>query len=396
MIEDLVNEFLVESTENLDRLDSDLVELEQQPYDAERLASVFRTIHTLKGTCGFLGFNTLATISHIGETLLAKIRDGELILNAQITTGLLSMVDAIRAILSAIEQTGAEGEGDYSAVIAELTCLNDAVSPVEERRVEDRRINTERRAIAATDASLRVDVALLDTLMNLVGELGLARDQILQFAATHTDNAFVTATQRLNAVTSELQQGVMKTRMQPIENIWRKYPRVVRDLATQCGKQVRIEMEGNDTDLDKTIIEAIKDPLTHVVRNSIDHGIEDPQVRVQRGKSAEGVVRLRAFHEGGQINIEISDDGAGIDTARVKDKAIQQGFITAEQAGRMAEHEIVRLVFLPGFSTAETLSHISGRGVGLDVVKTNIEKIGGQVHIQNRFGEGTTLKITFR
>lgn len=185
----------------------------------------------------------------------------------------------------------------------------------------------------------------------------------------------------------------MKTRMQPIGNIWSKFPRVVRDLATQCGKQVRIEMEGKETDLDKTIIEAIKDPLTHIIRNSVDHGIEDPAVRVSRGKPAEGFIRLRAFHEGGQINIEISDDGGGINPEKVRAKAVQRGLITTDQASRLVDHEVIRLIFAAGFSTAEQITNVSGRGVGMDVVKTNIEKIGGTVDIQSKVGEGTTLKI---
>lgn len=185
----------------------------------------------------------------------------------------------------------------------------------------------------------------------------------------------------------------MKTRMQPIGNIWSKFPRVVRDVATSCGKQVRIEMEGKETDLDKTIIEAIKDPLTHIVRNSVDHGIETPEVRVANGKPAEGVLRLRAFHEGGQINIEITDDGAGIDPGRIKAAALSKGVAPAEQLARMSDQEAVRLIFEAGFSTAEKVTNISGRGVGMDVVKTNIEKIGGQVDIQSTVGEGTTLRI---
>ena len=185
----------------------------------------------------------------------------------------------------------------------------------------------------------------------------------------------------------------MKTRMQPIGNIWAKFPRVVRDVSLELGKSVQLVMEGKETDLDRTIIEAIKDPLTHIVRNAVDHGVEDPAIRTQRGKAAEGVLRLRAFHEGGQINIEIADDGAGIDPEKIRATAVRRGVITQEQAARMSDHEAIRLVFAPGFSTAETVTNISGRGVGMDVVKTNIEKIGGQVDIQSRVGEGTTLKI---
>ncbi len=427
--EELVTEFLIESGENLDRLDRDLVELEKDPTNRERLSSIFRTIHTIKGTCGFLGFTKLEAVSHIGENLLSHMRDGELLLNEELTTGLLTMVDAIRRILTSVEETGQEPNEDHTALIAELTRLNHRPAPspsIVQAPPHAPVVIAPSVAAAATppppalpapptpaseattagvhdddhperqhvsDSSLRVDVVLLDKLMNLVGELVLARNQILQFTATQTDSAFAGATGRLNLVTSELQEGVMKTRMQPIGNIWSKFPRVVRDLATACHKQVRIEMEGKETDLDKTIIEAIKDPLTHVIRNSVDHGIETPTERLAKGKPAEGRLRLRAFHEGGQINIEIADDGAGIDPVKIRAKALQRGLITAEQTQTMTDHETVNLVFLPGFSTAETITNVSGRGVGLDVVKTNIEKIGGQVDIQSAIGRGTTLKI---
>jgi chemotaxis protein histidine kinase CheA len=229
--------------------------------------------------------------------------------------------------------------------------------------------------------------------MNLVGELVLARNQILQFSSTQQDTSFLNTSQRLNLITTELQEGVMKTRMQPIGNIWSKFPRVVRDLATSCGKQINIEMEGKETELDKTIIESIKDPLTHLVRNAVDHGVEMPEKRLASGKSPEGHLLLRAFHEGGQVNIEISDDGAGIDLERVKQKALEKGLLAPDQAARLSDRELLNLLFLPGFSTAEKVTNVSGRGVGMDVVKTNIEKIGGTVDIQNRFGHGTTVKI---
>ncbi|MBM4246982.1 MAG: chemotaxis protein CheA, partial [Deltaproteobacteria bacterium] len=249
------------------------------------------------------------------------------------------------------------------------------------------------QASAVADTTIRVDVHLLDKLMNLVGELVLARNQILQFTSTQDDSAFVAASQRLNLITTELQEGVMKTRMQPIGNIWSKFPRVVRDVALACGKHVRVEMEGRDTQLDKTIIEAIKDPLTHVVRNAVDHGIESPDGRAAAGKSPEGRLFLRAFHEGGQVNIEISDDGGGIDPEKLRNKALQRGLVHPDQLARMGERDLPGLIFLPGFSTAEEVTNVSGRGVGMDVVKTNIEKIGGTVDIHSKVGLGTTLKI---
>jgi two-component system chemotaxis sensor kinase CheA len=418
MNEELLREFLIESHENLDRLDKELVYLERNPHDRATLASVFRTIHTIKGSCGFLALSKLEAISHAGESLLARMREGELILDGEITTALLGTIDAIRKILASVEATGEEGDGEYSPIVSVLTRLGsrqaaasvpgpdpncsiavgEVVQSIGEhldlrRGMDEHPDGDDRRVPTVSDSSLRIDVGLLDKLMNLVGELVLARNQILQFRASQTDAAFVSTTQRLNLVTSELQEAVMKTRMQPIGNVWSKFPRIVRDLATQCGKDVQIEMEGKETELDKTIIEAIKDPLTHVIRNSVDHGIELPAVRSARGKPAEGRIRLRAYHEGGQINIEMSDDGAGIEPGKVSAKAIRGGLITSEQASRMSDADLVRLVFLPGLSTSENVSNLSGRGVGMDVVKTNIERIGGQVDVQSTAGKGTSVKI---
>ncbi|HEX6242409.1 MAG TPA: chemotaxis protein CheW, partial [Polyangiales bacterium] len=236
-------------------------------------------------------------------------------------------------------------------------------------------------------------VRLLDKLMNLVGELVLARNQLLQHSNLSSDASLVSSCQRLNLITTELQEGVMKTRMQPIENVWSRFPRVVRDLAQMCGKQVKLEMEGKSTELDKTIIESISDPLTHLVRNSIDHGIELPDTRMFAGKPTMGTIKLRAFHEGGRVNIEIQDDGGGIDPERLKTKALEKGLITPERARAMSSHEAFNLIFMAGFSTAEKVTNISGRGVGMDVVKSNIERLGGSVDVDSRLGHGTTIRI---
>ncbi len=469
--DDIVKEFLVESYENLDRLDRDLLELEKHPNDREILASVFRTIHTIKGTSGFLGFNQLGAVTHVGESLLGLLRDGQKALDRDITNALLAMVDTVRQILASIEATGGEGERNDDGLISRLIRLqaspeaggqvelpsevktaaaaaggspdtgnaqtntmvgNLSVSnhvatnpivanplPVEEAKpvcivpppavVADRvsgpasaspaeATDAQRAPQAApgqgaADRTIRLDVGLLDQLMNLVGELVLARNQILQFANSTEESGLLVPSQRLNLITTELQEGVMKTRMQPIGNIWSKFPRTVRDLALDCGKQVRVEMEGQETELDKTLIEAIKDPLTHLVRNAVDHGVERPEVRQAAGKNLEGRLALRAFHEGGQVNIEISDDGAGLDQERIRNKAVQKGLVSAEQAGRLTDHEIVNLVFLPGFSTAEKVTNVSGRGVGMDVVKTYIEKIGGTVDLQSKPGAGVLVRM---
>ncbi len=454
-LDGIISEFLVESYENLDQLDRDLVTLEKDPRNPQRLASIFRTIHTIKGTCGFLGFSKLESVTHVGENLLSRLRDGLLFLNPEITSALLALMDAVREMLTRIESTGQEGDGNYAQLIATLTRLQEApqilLAEVEEnlslrdqalaeqvqisemadestvvnpsgllqadeglpcnQQQADLTPHAEPNSESVTsfsqspkatqdttstgvcESSIRVDVRLLDKLMNLVGELVLARNQILQFTSSQKDTAFISTSQRLNLITTELQESVMKTRMQPIGNIWNRFPRVVRDLATSCRKQVRIEMEGKETELDKTIIEAIKDPLTHIVRNSVDHGIEPPEVRLAKGKPAEGCLYMRAYHEGGQVNIEITDDGAGINAENVKRKALERGLITRDQAERLSDRDCMHLIFLPGFSTAESVTNVSGRGVGMDVVKTNIERIGGTVDIQCQPGKGTTLKI---
>ncbi len=459
-VDDIVKEFLVESFENLDQLDRDLVALEETPDDRNRLSSVFRTIHTIKGTSGFLAFHKLEHVTHVGENLLVRLRDGALRLDSEIATALLNMVDAVRAILLTIEATGGEGADDYEPLVSRLSELQNpdrrASStrepleiPVEEviaalttpsgsqsappeaevvfctPSLEDDaapdppvaaalkeamhrgsndsaaspepagRSQTEpvERAGAVSESTVRIDVHLLDNLMNLVGELVLARNQIMQFSQRLNDSAMGSACQRLNLIATELQEGVMKTRMQPIGNAWNKLPRIVRDLSVSLGKQVQVTMEGAETELDKTIIESIKDPLTHIVRNAVDHGIEAESVRLAAGKPAEGTLHLRAFHEGGQVNIEICDDGGGINLDRVRTKAVEKGLVSRLQADEMGDREALQLILLPGFSTAEKVTNVSGRGVGMDVVKTNIERIGGVLDIQSTLGQGTVLRI---
>jgi two-component system chemotaxis sensor kinase CheA len=467
---DIVQDFLVESYENLDRLDRELVGLEKNPHDREALGSVFRTIHTIKGTCGFLGFNKLEKVAHVGENLLTRLRDGQLTLNPELTTALLGMVDAVRQMLKEIQSTGQDGEVDYPELRETLTRLQQAGAstvkpvgavespahqvpppasakaippevskdivltpplplgkaagtktpkaakpqPAQETMgssIEAVPVHAEEPGLAKHDdvlvaqqtlesrprdkaaETIRVGVNVLDKLMTLVGELVLARNQLLQISNTVEDTGLQAVSQRMNLIATELQEEVMKTRMQPIGNIWSQFPRTVRDVALGCGKEVGIEMEGKETELDKTIIEAIKDPLTHLVRNSVDHGIELPEDRVKAGKDRSGRLILRAFHEGGQVNIEISDDGAGLNGERIRKKAVERAVITAEQAARMTEREIFNLIFLPGFSTAEKVTNVSGRGVGMDVVKTNVEKIGGTVDVQSTMGRGTTVRV---
>ncbi len=450
-LDEIIKEFLVESNEGLDQVDCDLVALEKQPDDKELIARIFRAVHTLKGTSGILGFPLLESVTHAGESLLSRIRDGRLPMTPAIASALLSLIDFSRRAIQRVESNGSDSGEDGSSLVEQLRSLT-GVSPsigasadvdlysgqpethrLGEILVEDghlsqqavhealaqqqsgdsrkigeilvgtgtvvpkavvQALGTQADVRSASSAStIRVDVAMLDRVMNLVGELVLARNRTVQFAATSADAGFLSTVQSLNLITAELQEGVMKMRMLAIGNVWNKLPRLVRDMAQACGKQVRIEVDGSETELDKTIIEAIKDPLTHIVRNAIDHGIESPEERRNAGKPVEGVISLRAFHEGGYVNLNISDDGGGIDVERVKAKALARGLMSSEQLARASEREILPLVFVPGFSTAEKVTNISGRGVGMDVVKTNIEKIGGTVDIHSKVGQGTSLQI---
>ena len=443
--EQLINDLLVESHEGLDRFDRELLTLEKGQGDAETMNVIFRVIHTLKGTAGCLGLGRIEKIAHSGENLLSLLRDGKIQTTPRMITALLALSDSLRGLLQTLEATGAEGTADHAVLLAEIEHLQNpaATAPAavaapanaafglfeDEEPLAAAPASVAASANAAfglfedeeplaaapapvaitapapeiatdaatkpsvTETAIRVDVGQLDKVMNLVGELVLARNQIVANTARFDPAALATAAQRLNHITTELQESVMKTRMQPIGNVWAKFPRVVRDVAHELGKQVRLVLDGQSTELDRTIIEAIKDPLTHIVRNSVDHGIEAPEKRRAAGKPAEGLLSLRAFHEGGQVNIEIMDDGGGINVGKVKAKAVAQNLLTPEQAARLTEREALNLIFLPGLSTAEKITNVSGRGVGMDVVKTNIEKIGGSIDLHSQPGQGTTLRI---
>lgn len=394
-MEEIVKEFLAETAEGLDVLDRHLVELEHDPNRREKLAEIFRAVHTLKGSSGMLGYLQLESVAHAGESLLGALRDEKLALNQATISGLLAMVDELRRLLRVIEQTGSEGTGDdYERIVCALQQLlqDPPEQPPERTVLPDVSAGESQKTAAA--ATIRVKVGLLDQLMDLAGELVLARNQVLRFSAAQNDSAGLRAVQRLKRVTTELQDAVMKTRLQPIGSVWNKFPRVARDLALACGKQVRVEMHGSEPELDRGILEAIQDPLTHILRNAIAHGIETPKQRVAAGKAPTGRLCLSAFHREGQVHIEISDDGAGINLERVRQRALQRGVVTPEQARRMGEREIANLVFLPGFSTAETLTNVCGRGVGLDVVRANIQRIGGTVDVESAMGKGTDLRFT--
>lgn len=465
--DEVIDDFLQESREGLDQLDQDLVALEQSPRDKELLGRIFRCAHTIKGTAGFLGYTKLEAVTHAGETILSRLRDGALTPTPNIATHLFTMVDAIRRMLDHVQKSGSDGDMTYAELIDALMAaagagtappnpppvLSVKPAPVTEVHAAPARTSAppstksappEVRAIipsrpapvrsirphesqalaressrpipatpppppsreiailaAAVETahevraieSVRVDVTLLNKLMDLAGELVLSRNQILQLHSALGDPTLAGASQRLNFVTLGLQEGIMRMRMQPIDGLLSKFPRVVRDIARDCKKLVSLEVEAKNTNLDRTLIEAVKDPLTHILRNAIDHGIETPQRRNQLGKHPEGRILIRAIHQSGQVHIEIIDDGAGIDASRVRKKALEKGLISSARAAQLSDGELVNLIFLPGFSTAETVTNVSGRGVGMDVVKTNVERVGGAVEIETVVGRGTTFRL---
>ena len=441
--DEIVQAFLIESQEGLDQLDRDLIELERDPSATERLSAVFRTVHTIKGTSGFLAFGRLEQVTHVGENLLSRLRDGQMQMTPVTADALLLMVDTVRALLASIATTGgdADSQVDTDSTVqrlvealeggpAETPAAAKAPSAVDPREpvaetseqaaeTQEARAEASQPVVEASaptptsvapvppakvssssespantgESSVRVDVDLLDTLVRLVGELVLTRNQILQQAEVGDEPDLIRASQRLDIVASELQESIMRTRMQPIGQAWTKFPRVVRDLGAQLGKHVDLQMSGQETELDRSLLEAVKDPLTHLVRNAIDHGIETAEKRIAAGKPSTGSLALRSYHESGQVIVEIADDGAGIDARRVGDIAVERGVITDEQRVRMSDADLRDLIFRPGFSTAAAVTNVSGRGVGMDVVRTNIERIGGVVDVVSTAGAGTTVRV---
>jgi two-component system chemotaxis sensor kinase CheA len=446
-MDDLLADFLTETNENLAELDLALVTLERTPDDAATLALIFRMVHTIKGTCGFLGLPRLERVAHAGESVLGKVRDGALAVTPDMISLVLTALDRIKAILAGLAATGAEPEGDDAPLVAALEATaagkpvraaaaatppalpNSArqpgqAAPEAAKAAEDVATAEETataadvppppvadappppaipqsrpaEAAAATNApaatqTIRVTVEVLEDLMTLVSELVLTRNQLLQLARAEEDSGFTAPLQRLSHITSDLQEGVMKTRMQPIGNAWNNLPRLVRDLALEMDKKIELVMLGADTELDRQVLELIKDPLTHMVRNSGDHGLEKSAERRAMGKPETGRITLNAFHEGGHILIEVADDGRGLPVDRIRAKVLSQGLATEAELAGMSDGQLQRFIFRAGFSTAAVVTAVSGRGVGMDVVKTNIEKIGGTIDLKSVAGQGTTFVI---
>jgi two-component system chemotaxis sensor kinase CheA len=452
-MDDLLQEFLTETNESLDVVDNELVRFEQDPNNTKILGNIFRLVHTIKGTCGFIGLPRLETLAHAAETLMGEFRDGMPVTGEAVTL-ILTSIDRIKDILVSLEASGAEPEGDDGDLIGALhkaaegggatapaaaigAAVPDIPAPptapeqgtlvqqtlerplrpgevsLDELERVFRETETEvapaapapepaKKTVLHADApeaekvahqSIRVNVDTLEHLMTMVSELVLTRNQLLEISRRHQDNEFKVPLQRLSNVTAELQEGVMKTRMQPIGNAWQKLPRIVRDLAAELGKHIELEMHGAETELGRQVLDLIKDPLTHMVRNCADHGLETPEERTAAGKPAQGTIRLSAYHEGGHINICIADNGRGLDTARIRTKALSLGLATEAELEAMPEAQIHKFIFAAGFSTAATVTSVSGRGVGMDVVRSNIDQIGGTIDIKSVRGEGTSVTV---
>jgi len=437
-MDDLLREFVTETNESLDVVDVELVRFEQDPNNAGILANVFRLVHTIKGTCGFLGLPRLEALAHAAETLMGKFRDGAPATSEAVTV-ILATIDRIKQILDSLEREQREPEGSDEDLIGELERMVTTIAPapapaaaapdvsvgtltpqVLERalRAGENTLDELERAFRETEVdpplikavvapevakdeeggkaasqSIRVTVDTLEHLMTMVSELVLTRNQLLEIVRRHEDSEFKAPLQRLSNVTAELQEGVMKTRMQPIGNAWQKLPRIVRDLSQELGKQIDLEMQGAETELDRQVLDLIKDPLTHMVRNSADHGLESPAERRALGKPERGRIRLSAYHEGGHIVIQIADDGRGLNTEGIRAKALAQGLVSEVEAGKLSEAQIHKFIFTPGFSTAAKVTSVSGRGVGMDVVRNNIDQIGGTIDVKSVAGIGLSFTI---
>jgi len=458
-MDDLLQEFLAETAESLAVLDVELVRFERETSDATILSNIFRLMHTIKGTCGFLGLPRLGAVAHAGENILGKFRDGELEVTPRAVTLILKAIDQIRSLLAEMEASGAEPAGSDEDLIGEINALaggagaaaasepiptesggpsfSEGGFPVAAELLAEVAEALEQQHIARPEpgnlpespvpvqqpaasfqapepapaastaparegeakepataaSSIRVNVDVIENLMTLISELVLTRNQLLQTQRVQKDNEFKVPLQRLSHITSDLQDGVTRMRMQPIGNAWNKLPRIVRDLAVATGKKIELTMLGAETELDRQVLEMIKDPLTHMVRNSADHGIEDGAHRLAAGKPETGTIALNAYHESGHIFIRIADDGRGLDLERIRQKAIANGLATEVAIAGMGEQQILQFIFRPGFSTAEKVTSVSGRGVGMDVVRTNIERIGGTIELNSVAGRGTTFLI---
>ena len=443
--DDILAEFIIEAREILDQLDLDFVQLEETPDDKKLVGNIFRAMHTLKGSSGFFAFKRLEKVSHAGESLLGKIRDGHLALDTQKTSTLLMALDALREIISGIEVANTEPAGDDALLIADLLSLANggevssnnhrgaiptpqpSPPPLETTQttedlvldaIESEDIEATDEALmgdslVATDTEMAVDAAaptgnarttevaapvkvnleLLDKLMNLVSEMVLARNRLLPFTAEFGDHNFSNTVRSIDLLTLELQERMMKTRMQPISQVWAKFPRLVRDIANDCHKKVALIQEGAETELDRTLLDGIRDPLIHIIRNSVDHGIELPAERLAKGKPENGKVLLRAIHENGMVVIEIADDGGGIKFDAVRQKAVDKKLVSFEDAKKLSDMQLLEFIFLPGFSTNQVVTNLSGRGVGMDVVKNNISAIGGSIEIDSHRGKGTNIRL---
>ena len=445
--EEILNDFIIEAREILDQLDLDFVRLEETPEDKKLVGDIFRAIHTLKGSSGFFAFKRLEKISHAGETLLGKIRDGSLMLDTQKTTTLLDCLDVLREVIGGIEASRAEPAGDDAGLIQDLLSLASgqsiaaksaqavpagstapAVEPAPavpqpaagkpDAATQSMKIAVSTPTAGESDevqaeatepgeeteplvigranevaAPVKVNLELLDKLMNLVSEMVLARNRLLPFAAGMDDHNFSNAVRTVDLLTQELQERMMKTRMQPISQVWSKFPRLIRDVSNECNKTVHLVQEGADTELDRTLLDAVRDPLVHVIRNCIDHGIEEAADRMAAGKPAAGRIFLRAAHENGMVVIAIADDGAGVNYELVRSKAVEKSLVSADKAAELTDQQLIEFIFLPGFSTKSIVTNLSGRGVGMDVVKTNISNIGGSIEIDSPRGKGTTIRL---
>ena len=407
-MDDLVKEFISETVESLSALDLDLVRLEQDPSNKELLGGIFRLMHTIKGTCGFIGLPRLEKTAHAAENLLDNFRNDKMEVSEKSITLLFMCIDRVRYLVSEVEKTGTEPDGKDSDIIDEIEADIDGALNNSTKKDEKSAFKNEATSVvgdaddvnkqthSAPDKNpefLRVQMNVLEDLINMVSELVLTRNQLLQLIRMEESSSLKTPFQRLNRIVSDLQDNVMKTRIQPIGNAWSKLPRIVRDLSTEMKKKIVLEMSGEETELDRQVLEQIKDPLTHMIRNSCDHGIENPADRLAAGKKEQGTIRLRAYHEGGFIVLQISDDGKGLDPKKIADKAVEKGFVDAEKIIGMNDKQILSYIMRPGFSTADQITNVSGRGVGMDVVRANIEKIGGSIDMESTLGKGTCFTI---
>ena len=388
-MDDLINDFIAEASEGIEKVDNELIDLEKDPSRADLIDDIFRVLHSIKGTCGFFSLTKLALVANAGETLMSKVRSKQILVNQDVISLILEVMDKVKEIVIYVGKNGKEPDVDYTEIIEKANNFG-AIANFSEKKPQILQIIKPSESNPESEMSIRVSLNVLEKLTQTVTELMMNRNELIKQKSEEMDSPLY----KLDAITTQLQDEIIQTRLQPISHAWVNIPRLVRDLSAKLNKKINLNMQGDATRLDRQLIEAIQDPIVHMIRNSADHGIEMPAVRLSVGKPEDGTITLNAYYSNGNVMIEVSDDGAGMALKQIRAKIIEKKLASEQEIANMDDHQIIQYIFTPGFSTSEMVTNISGRGVGMNVVKENIEELSGTIEVKSIEGKGSTIILS--